>query len=611
MPIDPGDAARNKLLTLEQRRQLAVVSEFEKIQKRLTAEIADLLERIEKQRRIDGNASPNLLLQKARLSELLDAITKEINDSAAKLAGLTTSAQNQAVDVAKTQASQYPDLKADISFFDGPAARELIGIAGDGSPLAVHFAKLAAPARQAMFDALFFGISAGVPNGQIAREVKQALGGTTAQAMAIVRTETNRAYREASRKFYDAAPDVIGWRWLAAINATPPPCPICWSQHGRVFKTKTKLGSHVNCRCSMVPVFAGDAAVETGPELFAKLNEAQQKNILGPRRLELYKQGAKLSDFVETNKSAFGIGRRIKPLDRTTFKPKARTLNPTNPEPFRPTTPKPALPAAADVTAIRPGDPVPLFANARQATDYMSQRFPGTAFDYSGMHIELVRTNTAEMARLMDLYPETAARVKSVVNENRAGFGPAIAKHFGTSTTSRIAYNGRLYSDAEKFRAKKKYGLDIGWSASDKDYSTTTHEFGHAVDYWIDSLGAKSIFRPAFADGRAEITSIADRIVRELKPKYGELSDYAIQGRGLRQRREQFAEGFSMMHNRPAKDWPAFVRAQKLFIDRLQNSKIYDLNEQTEFRNLSDDEKAAARAEFDDFIKSLGLKVKR
>lgn len=350
MPTNsPGDNARNKLLELERRRQLAVVSEFEKIQNRLESEINDLLKIIEKERRIDGNASPASLFQKARLGQLLDQVTAEIKAASARLAGLTESAQNSAIDVAGTQAAKYPQLQADLVTFDAGATRSLVGLAGNGQPLAVHFAKLAAPARQAMFDALFFGVAAGVPNQAIAREVKDAIGGTTAQAMTIVRTETNRSYREATREFYTAAPSVIGWRWLAALDLNT--CPICWGLHGRIFKTKTKFGTHPCCRCTMVPVFKNDAKQPTGPELFVRLNDAQQRTIVGPRRLDLYRQGAELSDFIETNKSAFGIGRQMKPIVRTTFKPAPRELIPASVE--RLPAPKPVLPVA-DRTTPKP-----------------------------------------------------------------------------------------------------------------------------------------------------------------------------------------------------------------------------------------------------------------
>lgn len=347
----PGDKARVLLSAIEKRRQLAVLSEFEKIQVRLASELLDLFERIEKERQIDGNASPGLLMQKARTEALFEQVTKEIADASARISGITTVAQNEAVLVARRQASEYARLSADFAFFDGPATRELIGIAGNGRPLALHFATLSEPVREAMFDALFFGIATGRSNGAIAQEIRDAINGTTAQAMTIVRTETNRAYREATRKFYqenesadDADPGVIGWRWVAALDLNT--CPICWALHGSVFKLKSKMSTHPNCRCTMVPVFAGDPRAVTGPELFAALNDSQRRAIIGPRRLELYLQGAELKDFIETVKTPFGIGRRVKPIIRTTFQ-------------VSPRLPKPATTARIPADRLPPARPTP------------------------------------------------------------------------------------------------------------------------------------------------------------------------------------------------------------------------------------------------------------
>lgn len=333
-----GDWSRGKLLTVEQRRQAAVLFEFERIKERLEADIRELLSRIEKQRRIDGNASPGLLIQKARLQDLLDSVTDEIQKASIRLGKLVEGGQRTAIDIAREQAARAPELRSALNFFDAAATSELIGIAGDGAPLAVHFAKLAKPVRQAMFEALFYGIAVGKSNPVIAREVQDALDTSRARAMTIVRTETNRAYREATRNFYADVPAVRGWRWIAALDLTT--CPICWALHGRVFKTKTKFGTHPNCRCTMVPVFEGETAkFETGPEAFDKLTEAQKRAILGPGRLELYKQGAELRDFVETQKSVFGIGRRVKPIERTTFKIRPRPGSGPPPAPATPAAP--------------------------------------------------------------------------------------------------------------------------------------------------------------------------------------------------------------------------------------------------------------------------------
>lgn len=329
MPTDPGKAARDKLLQLEKRRQTLVVAQFGRIRDRLLVKIADLLERIEKERRTDGNAPPILLLQRARLGEILDAVTDEINRASKRLAAIASGSQATAVDIAREQAEEYPALQTELGFFDGEAVRELIGVGADGGVLDKWFSNIAKPVRRAMFDALEFGLAAGSSNAAIARDVREAIGGGTARAMTIVRTETNRAYREASRKFYDEVPAVRGWRWLAALDLRT--CPICWALHGRVFPTKTKFGTHPNCRCVMVPVLEGEPGVPTGPELFDQLSDSQKKAILGPGRYELYTRGADLKDFVGQVRTPFGVGRVVKPIADVTFKPKTRT--PVDPVP--------------------------------------------------------------------------------------------------------------------------------------------------------------------------------------------------------------------------------------------------------------------------------------
>jgi SPP1 gp7 family putative phage head morphogenesis protein len=349
---DPAKKARQALTQVEIVRQRAVIQEFETIQLRLAADLDVVLRQIEQERQTTGNASPAAMFQQFRLNELINQVADSIREASLHLATLTSTAQTAAIDVAEAQARQTPELQASLVHFDEAATRELVGLAGDGQPLSTYFAALAAPARDALFDALFFGIASGNPNAQIAKEVKEALDGTTARAMTIVRTEMNRSYRESTRKFYETVDDVVGWRWLSARDLRT--CPLCWAMDGRVFKTKTKFGTHPNCRCTMVPVFKGEKKQVTGAAAFAKLNEAQKLAILGPGRLALYNQGAELIDFVELNKSAFGIGRNVRPLSRTTFKPNPRTIVPVNPNaPATPKktssdrlTPKPASPTA-------------------------------------------------------------------------------------------------------------------------------------------------------------------------------------------------------------------------------------------------------------------------
>lgn len=626
MAIDPGHEARRKLLERERAQALRTVAEFKKIQQRISAELRDVLERIEKTRRTEGNASAGQLVEQARLRELFDQVSDEIFTASIRLGLDTSNLQRRAIDIAKSQAAEVAELRADLDFFDSAATREVIGLAGDGEPLQKHFAGIAKPIRQRMFDALFYGVGTGKPNSVIAQEINSAVEFGAARAMTITRTETNRAYREATRKFYNDVPAVVGWQWLAALDLTT--CPICWSMHGKIFKTKTVFASHPNCRCTMVPIFRGDPKPKTGPKLFQQLTIEQQRAILGPRRLELYNQGADLTDFVVSYKSAFGPGRALRVLADIKFKANPRTPAGSAAGPPRVKPPEPGktvagIPqlttpdAALSTIAPKPGDPVPYFSGPTEATEYFTKRYPGTVWDFDGFDVkgDILQKNANEIARLMDRYPETAERLKyfgtyrdkTKVPRRSAGRFPKQEYGHCAWTGEYIAMNPKIFGDADLITAKKKRGREIGWSASEKTWSTTTHEFGHAVDSWLDANGTKSLFDFYTNDGTTDVNTIKQKLLRKFKPKPGEQSDYSISERGRRQRAEQFAEGFSMFWNRDESEHSRFATAQAKFIDLVQNSAEVMAKTPTAFRNLSEDEKKAARAAVNELYKSLGL----
>jgi SPP1 gp7 family putative phage head morphogenesis protein len=630
---NPGENSRRLLLERERKQALLVVAEFQKIQDRLEGELFDVLKRIEHARQTEGNAPAGLLIEQAKLRDLFNQVSDEIYKASIKLGTQTEAMQKAAVNVARKQAEDTAELRADLNFFDSPAVRELIGIGGDGKPLDKYFSRLSKPVRQSMFDALYYGISTGKSNQQIAREVNQVVGNGAAAAMTIVRTETNRAYREATRKFYGEVDAVIGWRWLAALDLRT--CPICWALHGTIFKKKTAFGTHPNCRCTMVPVFAGDTKKETGPEKFAALTIEQQKTILGPKRLDLYNQGADLANFVETYKSPFGVGRRIIPINRTTFKPNPRTPAPSAstilrtagtpgpalPAPKPPTTPTPALPSSVTPTptptlAIKPGDPVPTFKTAAEASEYFERRFPQAKFDFAGIDTAggFLQNQADELARLMDLYPETAERLKYFGTyrdkTKSAGIGSreSFRGEYGHAAWSGkyIGVNPHYYQDAAKYSREKARNFATGWTVTDKDQGTVTHEFGHLVDFWLNSIGSEQLTDVGFASHElGSIRELKKAINRKHKPKGGEQSDYS-----LKNKEEQWAEGFSMYWNRPAAEHSNFARIQAKFIEYVRTRPRFggkDGQPMREFRDLTDAEKTAARIALNDLYKEFGL----
>jgi SPP1 gp7 family putative phage head morphogenesis protein len=118
------------------------------------------------------------------------------------------------------------------------------------------------------------------------------------RALNIARTETISAYREGAAETQDQYPDLLaGWAWTAHLG--PRTCPACLAKHGQVFPLDERgPDGHPQCRCARVPVVReADGSTDlswlpNAEEHFNSLSPADQLAVMGPRRLELLKQGS-------------------------------------------------------------------------------------------------------------------------------------------------------------------------------------------------------------------------------------------------------------------------------------------------------------------------------
>ena len=210
----------------------------------------------------------------------------------------------------------------------GAAALQLAGFSSSGAPLGQLLGELGPAAAASVRDSLLSAVIIGKNPVQTARDIRTALGGNTARALTIARTETLRAYREATRLSYAENRDVVnGWSWHATLDGRT--CEVCWAMHGSRFDVEEPLGSHPNCRCAMVPVTKGWGALgfpntlpdtsylpEPGPLVFARQPVGVQRRVLGPGKLAAYQAGQLgLSDLVRVTRSPrFGEGRAARSL---------------------------------------------------------------------------------------------------------------------------------------------------------------------------------------------------------------------------------------------------------------------------------------------------------
>ena len=96
------------------------------------------------------------------------------------------------------------------------------------------------------------------------------------RARTIVRTEINRAHREATRLSIANNPIVAGWVWRSAADERT--CVACLSLHGTFFPGSTPMRAHPNCRCVMVP----KRTLKDDPGGFGKGTRASQITSLEP-----------------------------------------------------------------------------------------------------------------------------------------------------------------------------------------------------------------------------------------------------------------------------------------------------------------------------------------
>lgn len=127
-------------------------------------------------------------------------------------------------------------LAGAVSFAALPedAINSVVGFASNGSPLGSLLAQRSSDMGRAARDTLLKGVGLGWGAREMATALDSALHQEHWKNLMLARTEGMRAYREAQRlDILNNADILAGWRWSSAADGRT--CPICFSQHGKVF----------------------------------------------------------------------------------------------------------------------------------------------------------------------------------------------------------------------------------------------------------------------------------------------------------------------------------------------------------------------------------------
>jgi SPP1 gp7 family putative phage head morphogenesis protein len=319
-------------MRLDKETRTRLLQTYGPIRDRLMRELAALLLHVADARNRGVPITRTWLQRQGRYRQLLAQVGVEMQELGRLTGEIVTTAQqravelglNSAVDLIDASLGERPPGVVIISITRLP--REAITALVSNKPLQTLLEGFGVDAASRVRTVLTTGLALGNNPRVVAPAVRKALGTSAVRSLTIARTEMTRAHRTASQETYRANSQVVRrWRWLCAKQTRT--CAICWALDGEEFDLDEPFASHVNCRCTTVPVtatwedlgFKGIAErpkPRTGAEVFADLDADKQRQILGPGKYEMYSTGQiTLRDLVaETRSTAWGTGRREKTL---------------------------------------------------------------------------------------------------------------------------------------------------------------------------------------------------------------------------------------------------------------------------------------------------------
>ena len=300
-----------------------MVRSYRPVYKQLQAETEELLE-IAAQKQL----KPWQVMRLERMKDLERQYLANVTRWADNAGDLITNAQREAVGLARRgsraiasaglpQGVNMNNLaQLGLGWNDLPedAFANFVGISGKGEPVGRLLRDLGPKAALDVRNTIGNGIALGKGPRQTARMVTQASGMPLSKAMVISRTETNRAYREATRLQYATNSQVVkGYRRSAAKSGNT--CMACIALDGTQYGLDEPLNEHPNGRCALVPDVLDyadlglDIPRETQPpsarDWFGEQSKDLQRQMLGPTRFKAYEAGQlELADLVEIKSSS-------------------------------------------------------------------------------------------------------------------------------------------------------------------------------------------------------------------------------------------------------------------------------------------------------------------
>jgi hypothetical protein len=265
---------------------------------------------------------------------------------------------------------------------------------------------------------------------------------------------------------------------------------------------------------------------------------------------------------------------------------------------------------------VRPPAPIgppplpapPTFRSVAAVERWLGATWPHVTWDLKGIHLEAANELLPELHRLGVEWPQVLGRLKYVGTYRTVkALGPRFRWGRGCYAHAsrdglRIGLNPAYFGDPAKLRAALVRDAATSWHppGTESLASALTHEWGHQVDNWLQTLTHRS-FLAASPDPRLSSASTMLAAWRQKHRATAALSRYALTNEA-----EGFAEAFASLRYTSPGQHTAFSR-QLGHLLALARDPTYDVAAMPAWSTLSSAEQASALRRFAEILGGLGL----
>jgi SPP1 gp7 family putative phage head morphogenesis protein len=459
---------RRDLLASEKTAVQRMARTWAAVHQETTDRLEDLTRRMAQAEASGVEIGRSWLYQQERYQNLLTTIERNMSAYARTATEVIAAQQSASASLGVIHGQKLMGLVVQGDFRRVPveAVRNIVGAFRDGSPLSSLFEKIG-PGMAARAQEVFAeGVAAGINPRTIARRLEGEIKDIESRSLVIARTESIRAYRIGQLDNYRANDDIIaGWIWSSARDKRT--CPICLAMDGTRHSLDEEMGTHPACRCGQVPFTKYRTANRgTGEDYLRTLPEAEQREILGPTRFQMWSDGKPLREFVHSvPNEKWGPSQRLIPLRDMQGAPKPAS---------RPKVPTPtASPAKINTPPLNVKD------GAKQTVTVVKNKKSVPA-DLSGRQLSVAHMNKAlekdlraALALIDGVHgPDGATRWGVPLPITRANKKNAHG-YFGRSFRRGVGYTPN----------------QIGICTDQHPRLTLVHEMGHYFDFSMEGTG--------------------------------------------------------------------------------------------------------------------------